>query len=101
MHANYANKNIDFLLMDGNFKIYCATPQRAIVGGDQKVFSISAASIIAKVTRDNIMKKFHKKYPQYGFNKHKGYGTALHFAMIKKHGACPIHRKTFYPVSVI
>jgi ribonuclease HII len=92
---------VDFLLIDGNFKIYCATPQRAIIKGDQKVMSIAMASIIAKVTRDRIMQKLHKKYPQYGFEKHKGYGTALHFKMLKKHGACPIHRKTFYPMRVI
>jgi len=91
----------DFLLLDGNFRLYCATPQRAIIKGDQKVISIAAASIIAKVTRDRIMEKFHKKYPQYGFDKHKGYGTALHFKMIKKYGACPIHRKTFYPINAI
>ncbi|MCX6720632.1 MAG: ribonuclease HII [Candidatus Staskawiczbacteria bacterium] len=91
----------NYLLLDGNFKVYCATPQHAIIKGDQKVISISAASIIAKVTRDRIMLKYDKKYPQYGFEKHKGYGTALHFKMLKKHGACPIHRKTFYPVSDI
>ena len=88
-----------FLLIDGNFKVYCATPQRAIVKGDQKVMSIAMASIIAKVTRDRIMLKYHKKYPQYGFDKHKGYGTELHTRMLKKHGACKIHRKSFFPVS--
>ena len=92
-------KNADFLLLDGNFAVYCATPQRSVVKGDAKVMSIAMASIIAKVTRDRLMQKYHKKYPQYGFDKHKGYGTASHFASIEKHGPCQIHRKTFYPVS--
>lgn len=94
----------NFLLIDGNrinSKKLQATSYKLIVGGDQKVFSISAASIIAKVTRDRLMQKMHKKYPQYGFDKHKGYGTALHIAMLKKYNACPIHRKTFYPVNSI
>ncbi|MCX6722520.1 MAG: ribonuclease HII, partial [Candidatus Staskawiczbacteria bacterium] len=60
-----------------------------------------AASIIAKVTRDRIMKKYHKKYPNYGFDKHKGYGTELHIKMIKKYGICKIHRKSFSPVAEI
>jgi len=94
----------DCLLIDGNFKINCLPAgrqvrQESIVKGDQKVFSISAASIIAKVTRDRLMQKYHKKYPQYGFDKHKGYGTALHIANLEKFGSCKIHRKTFYPVS--
>ena len=89
----------DYILIDGNFKIKFEGQQKSIIKGDQKVFSIAAASIIAKVTRDRIMDKLHKKYPQYGFNKHKGYGTALHIEMIKKYGPCKIHRKTFYPVS--
>ena len=95
----------DFLLIDGNFKLdlnesafargFSAPKQKSIIKGDQKVFSISAASIIAKVTRDRLMKKYHKKYPQYGFDKHKGYGTKAHFANLEKFGLCKIHRKTF------
>lgn len=69
--------------------------QKAIIGGDDKVWSIAAASIIAKVTRDKMMEKYHEKYPQYCFDKHKGYGTKLHFEMIEKYGPCEIHRKTF------
>lgn len=69
--------------------------QKSIIGGDGKVWSIAAASIIAKVTRDKLMQKYHEKYPQYCFDKHKGYGTKLHFEMIKKYGPCEIHRKTF------
>ncbi len=69
--------------------------QKAIIGGDDKVWSIAAASIIAKVTRDRMMQKYHEKYPQYCFDRHKGYGTKLHFEMIEKYGPCEIHRKTF------
>ncbi len=89
----------DFLLIDGNFGLQINIPQKSIIKGDSKVFSIAAASIIAKVTRDRLMRKMHKKYPQYGFNLHKGYGTALHIANLKNFGASKIHRKTFYPVS--
>jgi ribonuclease HII len=90
----------DFLLIDGNFRLdKINISQKSVVKGDQKVFSIAAASIIAKVTRDRLMQKYHKKYPQYGFAKHKGYGTKAHFASLKKFGACKIHRKTFWPVS--
>lgn len=88
----------DFLILDGNFKINSIIPQKSIIKADQKVFSCALASIFAKVTRDKIMQKEHKKYPNYGFNKHKGYGTAHHFEMIKKYGPCKIHRKTFYPI---
>lgn len=69
--------------------------QRALIGGDATVFSIAAASIIAKVTRDAIMYRYASQYPEYQFDKHKGYGTKLHFDFLKKHGPCPIHRKSF------
>ena len=92
------NLKIDYLILDGNFKIDLDIPQKSIRKGDSKIFSIAAASIIAKVTRDRIMKRYHKKYPQYGFNKHKGYTTKLHRTMIKKHGPCKIHRMTFRPI---
>ncbi len=85
----------DFLLIDGNFAINSKIPQKSIIKGDQRVFSIAAASIIAKVTRDRLMQKYHKKYPDYGFNKNKGYPTKAHFACLKKFGLCKIHRKTF------
>ena len=94
---NYGTKG--FLLIDGNFNINSKIPQASIIKGDQKVFSISAASIIAKVTRDRIMQKMHKKYPKYGFEKHKGYGTKLHFDNLKNFGPCKIHRKSFSPIS--
>lgn len=87
--------NANFLLIDGNFRINSDMRQKSIVKGDEKVFSIAAASIIAKVTRDRIMAKYHKKFPEYGFSRHKGYGTKYHFEMIKKHGISEIHRKSF------
>jgi len=91
----------DFLLLDGNFKIKSEIPQKSVIKGDQKVMSIAMASIIAKVTRDRLMQKYHKKYPRYGFDKHKGYPTKAHFANLQKFGPCKIHRKTFYPVSTL
>lgn len=69
--------------------------QLPIVKGDAKSVSIAAASIMAKVTRDHMMLEYDKLYPEYGFAKHKGYGTAAHIAALKEHGSCPIHRKTF------
>jgi len=93
-----------FLLIDGNHisNLQLKTCHlQLIVKGDEKVFSCAAASIIAKVTRDKIMEKMDKIYPQYGFQKHKGYGTKLHFEMIKKYGPCKIHRKTFKPIKRI
>jgi len=99
MQKAVKNLKADYLLLDGNFVINSIVRQKSIIKGDQKVASISAASIIAKVTRDRIMEKYHKKYPQYEFDKHKGYGTKLHIQMLKKHGPCPIHRKSFSPVS--
>jgi len=89
---------IDFVILDGNLKIDLPIPQKSIIKADNKVFSCAAASIIAKVKRDEMMKRYHKKYPQYGFDKHKGYGTELHRKMLKKYGPCKIHRKTFKPV---
>lgn len=88
----------DFLILDGNFKIDVEIPQKSIIKGDEKVFSCASASIIAKVTRDKIMQGYHKKYPQYGFLKHKGYPTKYHFKMLRKYGPCKIHRKSFSPV---
>ena len=70
-------------------------PYESIIKGDAKCYSISAASIIAKVTRDRIMREWDKIYPEYGFEKHKGCGTSAHIEAIKKYGLCPIHRKSF------
>lgn len=69
--------------------------QEAIIRGDDKMLSIAAASILAKVTRDNLMKQYHQEFPQYNFVKHKGYPTHEHKILIKKFGPCPIHRKSF------
>ena len=95
------DKKVIFLILDGNFKIDLDIPQKSIKKGDSKVFSIAAASIIAKVTRDRMMKRYHKKYPEYGFDKHKGYATKLHRTMIKKHGPCKIHRMSFRPIRLL
>lgn len=70
-------------------------PYKSIIKGDAKSYSIGAASIIAKVTRDRIMREWDKVYPQYGFAGHKGYGTAKHMQAIREYGICPLHRKTF------
>lgn len=90
----------DFFLIDA-FKINDVFPdkQRGVIKGDQKVFTIAAASIIAKVTRDKIMREFDKQFPRYGFAKHVGYGTKMHLETLRKYGPCEIHRKTFKPVS--
>lgn len=89
----------DFLLLDGNFTLDIPDlNQKAIPQGDAKVMSIAAASIIAKVTRDRIMLKIHEDYPEYGFDRHKGYGTAMHCEMIRKIGPCAIHRRSFEPI---
>ena len=85
----------DFVLVDGILKIGVDTPCEYIKSGDAKSLSIAAASIIAKVTRDNIMVGYHKKYPEYDFIAHKGYGTHKHFYIIHKKGPCAIHRKSF------
>ena len=70
-------------------------PYKSIIKGDAKSYSIAAASIIAKVTRDRIMRQWDEVYPMYGFAKHKGYGTAAHIATIKEYGLCPLHRRSF------
>jgi len=91
-------KPISFLLIDGNFGINLSVSQKSIIRGDERVFLIKLASIVAKVKRDRIMVNYHRKYPDYYFNKHKGYGTKLHLRMLKKFGPSKIHRKTFEPV---
>ncbi|MDO8470709.1 MAG: ribonuclease HII [bacterium] len=85
----------DSIIVDGNMVIESTLFQKAIVKGDESVFSCAAASIMAKVTRDRIMVRYHKKYPAYGFDKHKGYGTRLHMKNLRKHGPSSIHRRTF------
>jgi len=93
--VSYLKRSFKHLLIDGKNKLDIDVPQTPIVGGDSKSASIAAASIIAKVYRDNIMKEYHAKYPQYNFAKHKGYPTDEHIAAIKKYGPCAIHRLSF------
>jgi len=91
----------DYLLIDGlALSNYCI-PNTKIIKGDSKSYMIGAASIIAKETRDKIMEEYHEQWPEYGFNKHKGYGTQMHRNAIKHYGPCPIHRKTFEPVASV
>lgn len=85
----------NYLLIDGPHTIPAEYPQRAVIRGDTKSISISAASIIAKVTRDRLMVRYHDEYPQYDFVRHKGYPTRAHKEALLKYGCCPIHRKTF------
>lgn len=94
-------KKPEFLILDGKMKIDLPISQKSIIKGDAKVFSVAAASILAKVTRDRLMQKYHKKYPQYRFDLHKGYGTKLHLSALVKYGACSIHRKSFTPVNKV
>ena len=88
----------DYLLIDGPFRIAYDLPQEPIRKGDSLSISIAAASIVAKVTRDRIMQKYHQDYPQFGFSRHKGYPTKAHKAAIRAHGCCPIHRQSFKSV---
>ena len=86
----------DRVLIDALERIdTCGVPYTSVIKGDAKIYSIAAASIIAKVTRDRIMREWDAIYPTYGFAKHKGYGTAEHIKAIKENGACALHRKTF------
>jgi ribonuclease HII len=90
----------DFLLLDGGrTKIASAVPQQGMTGADRKSAAVAAASIIAKVTRDRLMQKYHYLYRLYRFDRHKGYGTAEHCRLLRAHGPCPIHRRSFRPVS--
>ena len=82
-------------LIDGNRNKGIAVPSRCVIGGDGKCADIAAASILAKVTRDRYMLEMAEKYPQYGFERHKGYGTAAHYAAIREFGPSPIHRMSF------
>ncbi len=87
-----------FILIDGLAKIDMEIAQRTIIKGDQQSLSIASAAILAKVTRDRIMETFHETYPEYGFDKHKGYATKNHLEAIRKNGPSPIHRRSFKPV---
>jgi len=85
----------DYLLIDGKFRISSNLPQEPIIRGDSLSISIAAASIIAKVTRDRLMERYHIDYPEFGFARHKGYPTKAHKEVIRKFGPCPIHRRSF------
>jgi ribonuclease HII len=87
----------EYLLVDGLPVTTLCHPQTALVKGDARSYSIAAASVIAKVTRDRLMNEYHQRWPAYGFADHKGYGTAQHLAAIIAHGPCPIHRRSFAP----
>lgn len=89
----------DFLLVDGYVIRGCALPQKRIIKGDARSWSIAAASIVAKVTRDRIMVSLHAAYPGYGFDRHKGYGTREHLDALERFGPCPAHRRSFAPVA--
>jgi ribonuclease HII len=89
----------DYLLIDALTLKRVPLPQNSLIKGDCRSHSIAAASILAKVTRDRLMLALHEKFPQYNFHKHKGYGTREHVALIREHGPCDAHRKTFHPVA--
>jgi len=86
------------VLVDGLYCPQTGIPSQAIVKGDSKVAAISAASILAKTARDELMRKLHEQYPLYGFDGHKGYPTALHIAALREHGVSDVHRRSFRPV---
>jgi ribonuclease HII len=85
----------DFLLVDGTFPVPVPIPQQTLCKGESRSASIAAASIVAKVTRDRLMAEYHQQYPQYNFATNMGYPTAGHRRALKKHGPCPIHRRSF------
>lgn len=87
----------DCLLVDG-MKLPGTTHCEKIIKGDERSLSIASASIIAKVTRDRMMVEYHEQWPEYGFDRHKGYSTAAHMEALEKHGPCPVHRASFEPV---
>jgi len=91
----------DYVLVDGRRLKTLPYTHEGVVGGDGKSAAIAAASIIAKVTRDRFMESLHDQYPQYGFNQHKGYGTAQHLRCLSQHGPSPVHRRSFGPVKNI
>ena len=89
----------DFMLIDA-LTLAINIPQKPLIKGDARSASIAAASILAKTTRDRIMLGYHQQFPEYGFDRHKGYGCKEHMDAIKKHGPCPIHRRSFRGVMV-
>jgi ribonuclease HII len=98
MNDALAQLNPEHALVDGRPVKTMRVPQTAIVKGDARSYSIAAASVLAKVTRDRLMLEFDRQWPIYGFAAHKGYGTARHLAALAAHGPCPIHRRSFAPL---
>ena len=93
------SKAADLALVDGKPVKGLPVPQKAVIKGDGLSFSIAAASIIAKVERDRLMRQYAKEFPEYGFEKHKGYGTKVHLESLQTHGVTPIHRRSFRPIA--
>jgi len=93
--VSFLDPRPDFILVDGLHAIPLSIPQKRLKGGDQLSLSISAASVVAKVYRDRIMRAFHRQFPVYGFGNNKGYGTAKHLDAIRRFGPAPIHRRSF------
>lgn len=91
----------DHLLIDGRDKFSFEMPHTSIIGGDKKIRAISAASIVAKVSRDKLMTEYESKYPQYGFAAHKGYGTKRHQRALAAHGASGLHRQSYQPIRAL
>jgi ribonuclease HII len=91
----------ELALVDGNQPPRLLCPVKTVIKGDALIEAISAASILAKTARDHDLLKLHALYPDYGFNLHKGYGTALHMARLKQFGPSPVHRRSFAPVRVL
>ena len=89
----------DYLLIDGRFTLELELEQQAVVGGDARVACVAAASILAKVARDQVMQDMHQRYPQYNFAANKGYATAEHRRALERLGPCPIHRRSYRPVA--
>ncbi len=89
------NLKPDYLIVDGNSFRHESYPYQNMIDGDAKSFTIAAASIVAKVTRDDLMREYHIQYPEYGFAQHKGYGTKQHLEAIRAYGVCDIHRRSF------
>jgi ribonuclease HII len=86
------------VLVDGNQISSVRWPQTPVIDGDARSYSIAAASVLAKVTRDRVMIEFDKQWPMYGFAEHKGYSTERHLAALSQHGPCPLHRRSFSPI---
>ncbi len=99
MSVNNLKPQPDYLLIDGQFRISSNLPQEPIIRGDSLSISIAAASIVAKVTRDRLMERYHIDYPEFGFARHKGYPTRAHKEVIRDFGPCPIHRRSFKGVT--